>query len=452
MQRKSLIFSLCHSPLRHRLVQYVQLPENGGWPRKSGAPVQTLENLEMKKTLVAIAALAATGAFAQSSVTMYGIADVAYVNKTHTAANGTQLSKTSGIGEGYNAGNRIGFRGTEDLGAGKTAGFVIEQGINLTNGQLFSSRAAAGGQQLDGVSLTGGTGNNMPSGAYSTATNRQSFVSFANKGYGEVRAGYQYTALYTVSTNSGYHLGSEQPGGDLAHGTLSNADFGGTRANGITYIAPTMGGVTLTLQKGAASGREDVEIASPANGKTTDKNNRWSILANYTNGPLNASYAHTNFKTEVNSVASGTVTTTIFGAVTAASATTAGAKNQDNKLDQLAGSYQLGAAKLTASYAKGQIRDAATATNSADTKATQIGAEYAFGAIRPFVVKGAGKITSLSTGLNTFDAKSTQFGARYDLSKRTIAYVITGKVTDDAATTTTIQERKGTAIGLFHSF
>ena len=406
----------------------------------------------MKKTLVAIAALAATGAFAQSSVTMYGIADVAYVSKTHTGADGAQLSKASGIGEGYNAGNRIGFKGTEDLGAGKTAGFVIEQGINLTNGQLFSTRAAAGGQQLDGVAATGGTGNNMPSGAYSTATNRQSFVSFGNKSFGEVRAGYQYTALYTVSTNSGYHLGSEQPGGDLAHGTLSNADFGGTRANGITYIAPTMGGVTLTVQKGAATGREDVEIASPANGKTTDKNNRWSILANYTNGPLNASYAHTNFKTEVNAVASGTVTTTIFGSVTAASSAAVGAKNQDNKLDQLAGSYQLGAAKLTASYAKGQIRDAATAANSADTKAQQIGAEYAIGAARPFLVKGTGKIVKLSDGSTTFDAKSTQFGVRYDLSKRTVAYVISGKVTDDAATSTTIKERKGTAVGLFHSF
>jgi len=406
----------------------------------------------MKKTLVAIAALAAFGAQAQSSVTMYGIADVGYVSKTHTGADGAQLSKTSGIGEGYNAGNRIGFKGTEDLGAGKAAGFVIEQGINLTNGQLFSTRAAAGGQQLDGVSATGGTGDNMPSGAYSTATNRQSFVSFADKAMGEVRAGYQYTALYTVSTNSGYHLGSEQPGGDLAHGTLSNASFGGTRANGITYIAPTMGGVTLTVQKGAASGREDVEIASPANGKTTDKNNRWSILANYTNGPLNASYAHTNFKTEVNAVASGTVTTTIFGAVTAASTAAAGAKNQDNKLDQLAGSYQLGAAKLTASYAKGQIRDTATTTNSVDTKAQQIGAEYAFGAVRPFIVKGTGTVTKVSDGSKSFDASSTQFGARYDLSKRTIAYVITGKVTDDAATGTTIKERKGTAIGLFHSF
>jgi len=403
------------------------------------------------KSLVALAALAATSAFAQSNVTMYGIADVAYVNKTHTGAAGATLSKTSGIGEGFNAGNRIGFRGTEDLGGGMKANFVIEQGINITNGQLFSSRAAAGGQQLDGVSAAGGTGNNMPSGAYSTATNRQAYVGAAS-GFGEVRLGYQYTALYTVSTNSGYHLGSEQPGGDLAHGTLSNADFGGTRANGITYISPKFNDVTITFQKGAASGRENVEIASPANGKTNDKNSRWSILANYAAGPLNASYAHTSFKTESNAVAAGTITTTIFGAVTAASAAAAAAKDQNNKLDQLAASYQLGAAKLTASYAKGQIRDTATATNSADTKAMQFGGEYAFGKVRPFLISGKSKITRQSDAATTFDAKSTQFGARYDLSKRTVAYFISGKVSDDAATGTTIKERKATALGLFHSF
>jgi VCBS repeat-containing protein len=53
----------------------VQLPENGGWLWNPRATVQTLENLEMKKTLVAIAALAAFGAQAQSSVTIYGQLD-----------------------------------------------------------------------------------------------------------------------------------------------------------------------------------------------------------------------------------------------------------------------------------------------------------------------------------------------------------------------------------------
>lgn len=391
-------------------------------------------------------------------MTIYGIADVAYVNKTHTNLNGTVAAKTSGIGEGANAGNRIGFRGVEDLGGGMKANFVIENGINITNGQLFSTRAAAAGQQIDGY---GSASGNMPTGAYSTATNRQAYVG-ASGGFGEVRLGYQYTALYTVSTLSGFFNGSEQPGGDLAHGTLSNSSFGGTRANGITYIAPKMGAVTVTLQKGAASGREDVEATAPANGKATDKNNRWSILANYAQGPLNASYAHTNFKTEASavtaSVQDGTGkyttagSTNIFGAVTNLEA--AAANNYSNKLDQLGASYTMGALKLVGTYAKGKISDSVTpATNDATTKAMQIGAEYTMGNVRPFFTSGSASVTKTSTGAKTFDADLTQFGVRYDLSKRTTAYAMSGSTDDKAqATAASIKERKFTAIGLYHSF
>jgi predicted porin len=75
---------------------------------------------------------------------------------------------------------------------------------------------------------------------------------------------------------------------------------------------------------------------------------------------------------------------------------------------------------------------------------------------RPFAVTGKSTNVLTSTGETSFDAKSTQFGARYDLSKRSVAYVMSGKVTDsgtkNAALTTTIAERKATAVGLFHSF
>ncbi len=398
-----------------------------------------------------MAALAATSVFAQSSVTIYGIADVAYVNKTHTNLNGTVAAKTSGISEGANAGNRIGFRGTEDLGGGMKANFVIENGINITNGQLFSTRAAAAGQQVDGY---GSASGNMPTGAYSTSTSRQAYVG-ASGGFGEVRLGYQYTALYTVSTLSGYHVGSEQPGGDLAHGTLSNADFGGTRANGITYIAPKMGAVTVTLQKGAASGREDVEATAPANLRATDKNNRWSLLANYAAGPLNASYARTSMKIEQSAASNLTGNATnIFGSLnaTAYTATTGAAKNQSNTLDQLAASYTMGALKLVATIANGKITDSATAANTSKTSAQQIGAEYTMGNVRPFFTTGSGVVKN-SAGTKTFDADLTQFGVRYDLSKRTTAYAMSGSTDDKAqATAANIKERKFTAIGLAHSF
>lgn len=411
----------------------------------------------MKKTLVALAALASVSAFAQSTVTIYGIADVAYVTKTHTNLNGSIAAKTSGIGEGFNAGNRIGFRGTEDLGGGMKANFVIENGINITNGQLFSTRAAAAGQQVDGYGAASG---NMPTGAYSTATNRQSYVG-ASGGFGEIRLGYQYTNMYQHSTLRGYHLSAEQPGGDIAHGLISNSSYGGTRANGITYITPTMNGINAHLQMGGAGGRESVEATAPADGMTTNKNNRSGVMLNFDQGPLSASFAYTTMKIEQAAIiasvqdGSGVYTTAgstnIFGATAGLAATAA--KSQSNKVTQLGGSYTAGALKFIGSMSNGTINDSTTAANSLKTKSSTVGAEYSMAGMRPFVQVGSGTVTTTSTGAVANQFKLQQVGVRYDLSKRTTAYAMSGVTKDNAVTTAAnLQKRDATAVGLAHAF
>lgn len=85
----------------------------------------------MKKTLIALAALAATGAaFAQSSVTLYGVADMALTD-TNAAGRKMQLDGASRLN---NADSRWGIRGTEDLGGGLKAGFNFEAGLRLDDG------------------------------------------------------------------------------------------------------------------------------------------------------------------------------------------------------------------------------------------------------------------------------------------------------------------------------
>src|SRR2546427_9634861 len=77
----------------------------------------------MKKSLIALAVLAASGAaMAQSSVTLFGIVDtnVAYVNKD--AAGDSRY----GLGTSGASTSRLGLRGTEDLGGGLKAGFWLE--------------------------------------------------------------------------------------------------------------------------------------------------------------------------------------------------------------------------------------------------------------------------------------------------------------------------------------
>ncbi len=83
----------------------------------------------MKKTLISLAVLAAsTGAFAQSSVTLYGTAD-AGVGKLRNGKVGMQSDTIVNTSASF-----LGFRGTEDLGGGLKAGFQFEQGINLKDG------------------------------------------------------------------------------------------------------------------------------------------------------------------------------------------------------------------------------------------------------------------------------------------------------------------------------
>ena len=94
----------------------------------------------MKKSLIALAVLAASGAaMAQSSVTMYGVADLSLAKSNGISA------QMSGNGVMNNGNSRLGVRGVEDLGGGLKASFNFEQGINAetgaTDAQTFQRNA-----------------------------------------------------------------------------------------------------------------------------------------------------------------------------------------------------------------------------------------------------------------------------------------------------------------------
>ena len=89
----------------------------------------------MKKNLLALAALTLVSgaAFAQSSVTLYGVADVGI---------GKEAGKKVGMISGTyinHATSYIGFRGIEDLGGGLKAGFRLEQYVNMEDGATASA-------------------------------------------------------------------------------------------------------------------------------------------------------------------------------------------------------------------------------------------------------------------------------------------------------------------------
>lgn len=89
----------------------------------------------MKKTLLAVALLAgyAGAASAQSSVTLYGVADVGYQYQSIKSANGNKATQFA-MASGQQNGSRWGLKGVEDLGNGLKANFVYESSITLNSG------------------------------------------------------------------------------------------------------------------------------------------------------------------------------------------------------------------------------------------------------------------------------------------------------------------------------
>jgi predicted porin len=145
----------------------------------------------MKKSLIALAVMAAAGAAsAQSSVTLFGIVDLGF-KYVRGEGNGHQSLLAR---DGYNS-SRLGFRGTEDLGGGMSASFWLEAGINPDSGVGDATNI---NNQAAGVGPT--IGNTVPASAASVGTrgtqgltfNRRSTVSLAG-GWGEVRLGRDYT-------------------------------------------------------------------------------------------------------------------------------------------------------------------------------------------------------------------------------------------------------------------
>ena len=102
----------------------------------------------IRNACILLAAMAATGAMAQSSVTVYGLVDSGVVHTTNANAAGDSITKIPSLTSSFPS--RIGFRGTEDLGNGLQAVFTLENGMALDTGasgqggRLFGRQATVG--------------------------------------------------------------------------------------------------------------------------------------------------------------------------------------------------------------------------------------------------------------------------------------------------------------------
>ncbi len=179
----------------------------------------------MKKSLVALAALAVVGAAsAQSSVTLFGVVDATVMYGSGDVSNKTQLGNS-----GYNS-SRLGFRGVEDLGGGLKASFHLEAGVANDNG--------AGANTNVNNQATGGTGGG------GLTFNRRSTVSLMGN-FGEIRLGRDYTPQFWSET-------VYDPFGTNGVGTTRTLGPGGVTAvrasNSLGYLSPKMSGFGVWAQ------------------------------------------------------------------------------------------------------------------------------------------------------------------------------------------------------------
>jgi predicted porin len=188
-------------------------------------------------------ALACCTAQAQSAVTVYGVADAGLV--IERGGDGA----TTKVGSGLASGSRLGFKGTEDLGNGLSAGFVLESGVSIDSG--------ASGQG----GLTFG---------------RQSYVSLSSRTLGSISAGRQYSPYYKVLRDVA------DPFGDGLAGQAANLVVPNARKdNAVVYATPALAGWSAELAYGAG------EVAGNSTRKRT-----LSGAVNYSAGPVAVSLAH----------------------------------------------------------------------------------------------------------------------------------------------------------------
>ncbi|MBG6221863.1 MULTISPECIES: porin [unclassified Janthinobacterium] len=202
----------------------------------------------MKKTLITLAVLAAaTGvAQAQSSVVIYGTVDAGFVSER-----GGVKGNVNKLDSGVASASRLGFKGTEDLGSGLSAMFVLESGFNVDSGT----------QDKTG-----------------SIFNRQAYVGLSSKTTGTLTLGQQYTPWYNTLSKVA------DPFAAGYAGSAKNLFPANTRtSNTVLYTSPNFNGfdadVAYSFGEKAESNKIDRKIGASVG---------------YSNGPLNARLAYNN--------------------------------------------------------------------------------------------------------------------------------------------------------------
>lgn len=378
----------------------------------------------MKKSLIALAVMAAAGAAsAQSSVTLFGIVDASLTWGRGTVADRFQMTDS-----GYNS-SRLGFRGTEDLGGGMSASFWLEAGINNDDGTGDPTNV---NNQVVGA-FSPATGANAPvrAGTQGLTFNRRSTVSLGGR-WGELRLGRDYVPHF-------WNLTVFDPFGTNGVGTTQTL-------NGVSVPNPLAAGTNLAIPSVAyptqVRASNSIGYFLPANlggfygqiqyseGETAsnaaDNGDGYGVRLGFASGPFNvaAAYGKTEF-------AAGDITTANIG-----------------------GQWDFGMAKLLAHYNRDRLT---TTIGSATGKGWLIGTLVPVGAGE---IRAAYSTYELDVGGAEPRTRKLALGYVHNLSKRTAIYTSWARVRNDGGANSSLggsatgvnSSSSGLDIGVRHSF
>lgn len=159
------------------------------------------------KNIAAASALLFSGfAFAQSSVTLYGIADIHMDSRKSPGVSGRMVKiDSSGIYE-----SRFGFKGSEDLGGGLKANFQLEQGFALDSGTASTGQAFS---RQSWVGLSGAFGDFRAGKAWSAFDDISGATQATKNSVFAPNAGVWLTTSYKDNPNNGLYYASPAFGG-----------------------------------------------------------------------------------------------------------------------------------------------------------------------------------------------------------------------------------------------
>lgn len=364
--------------------------------------------MQKKLIALAVAGLVSVPAFAQSNVTVYGIVDMGYAYRGDNVVDG--VKNRNGIDSGIANGSRLGFKGTEDLGNGMKAGFVLEQGILVDTG-----RSAQGGATFG----------------------RQSFA-YLGGNFGTVALGRQYAPQFVL-------LDSLDPFSTGQVGASNNIYAIEVRLdNLVSYTSPNWNGFNVVAgYTFSAAGNESRGNNTAPQLVLGDFNafgdaRVWAINPNYKNGPLQVGVNYHQATLKAASSVGGIVNDLAF------------ADGKKVKVWDIGGSYDLGVVKLAAMFGQRKADSDAVGDflfNPLFKKSTQwlVGATVPVGPSGKVLLSYVHRKSELTDGAATElgtneDAKSGQWalGYEYALSKRTSIYTAYSDINNKGSAKATV--------------